>query len=64
MLYLICAAIKEKKGKQDYVILLEEAFAKAKRDLNAINLLTKEANPAQLEKMYTTYVQLNSVRKN
>jgi hypothetical protein len=30
--------------------LLEEAFAKAKRDLNAINLLTKEANPAQLEK--------------
>ncbi|MFV8351698.1 hypothetical protein [Flavobacterium sp. XS2P14] len=52
---------KDKKGKQDYVYLLEEAFAKAKeRDLNTINLLTKEANPAQLEKMYTTYVQLNS----
>ncbi|MFV8355514.1 hypothetical protein ACNQGB_04945 [Flavobacterium sp. XS1P32] len=52
---------KDKKGKQDYVYLLEEAFAKAKeRDLNALNLLTKEANPAQLEKMYTTYVQLNS----
>jgi hypothetical protein len=50
MLYLICVA-KDKKGKQDYVYLLEEAFAKAKeRDLNAINLLTKEANPAQLEK--------------
>ncbi|MFV8334312.1 hypothetical protein [Flavobacterium sp. GSP14] len=52
---------KDKKGKQDYVYLLEEAFAKAKeRDLNALNLLAKEANPAQLEKMYTTYVQLNS----
>ena len=52
---------KDKKGKQDYVYLLEEAFAKAKeRDLNAINILTKDANPAQLEKMYTTYVQLNS----
>lgn len=52
---------KDKKGKQDYVYLLEEAFAKAKeRDLNAINLLSKDANPAQLEKMYNTYLQLNS----
>ncbi|MFV5693553.1 hypothetical protein ACM55K_16135 [Flavobacterium sp. LT1R49] len=52
---------KDKKGKQEYVYLLEEAFAKAKeRDLNAINILTKEANPAQLEKMYTTYIQLNN----
>ncbi|MFV8361500.1 hypothetical protein [Flavobacterium sp. LS1P3] len=52
---------KDKKGKQDYVYLLEEAFAKAKeRDLNAINLLAKDANPAQLEKMYNTYLQLNS----
>jgi hypothetical protein len=51
---------KDKKGKQDYVYLLEEAFAKAKeRDLNAINLLVKDANPAQLEKMYSTYLQLN-----
>jgi hypothetical protein len=51
---------KDKKGKQDYVYLLEEAFAKAKeRDLNSINLLAKHANPAQLEKMYTTYLQLN-----
>ena len=52
---------KDKKGKQDYVYLLEEAFAKAKeRDLNTINLLEKEANPAQLEKIYNTYLQLNS----
>lgn len=52
---------KDKKGKQDYINLLEEAFAKAKeRDLNTINLLAKDANPAQLEKMYNTYLQLNS----
>lgn len=52
---------KEKKGKQDYIYLLEEAFAKAKeRDLNAINLLAKDTNPAQLEKIYNTYLQLNS----
>ena len=51
---------KDKKGNQDYVYLLEEAFAKAKeRDLNTVNLLVKEANPAQLERIYTTYLQLN-----
>ena len=52
---------KDKKGKQDYIYLLEEAYAKAKdRDLNAIDLLAKDANPAQLEKLYNTYLQLNS----
>lgn len=52
---------KDKKGKQEYIYLLEEAFAKAKeRDLNLVNVLAKEANPAQLEKMYNTYLQLNS----
>ena len=52
---------KDKKGKQDYIYLVEEAFARAKdRDLNAINLLAKDANPAQLEKLYNTYLQLNS----
>ena len=52
---------KDKKGKQDYVYLLEEAFAKAKdRDLNAIYLVAKDANPAQLEKLYNIYLQLNS----
>ena len=51
---------KDKKSKQEYVYLLEEAFAKAKeRDLNQLNLLEKETNPAQLEKIYQTYVQLN-----
>jgi hypothetical protein len=50
---------KDKKGKQDYVYILEDAFAKAKeRDLDHIAFLKKEGNPAQLEKIYTTYMQL------
>lgn len=53
-------ANKDKKGNQDYVYLLEEAFAKAKeRDLNFINLLEKEKNSANFEKIYNTYIALN-----
>lgn len=52
---------KNAKGKQDYVYLLEEAFAKAKeRDLREIDLLAKDGNPAKLEKIYNTYLQLNN----
>lgn len=52
---------KDKKGNQDYVYLLEEAFFKAKeRDLNALNLLEQDKNPANLEKIYNTYIQLNN----
>lgn len=52
---------KDKKGNQDYVYILEEAFAKAKdRDLNAINLLENDANPAKFEKIYNTYIQLDN----
>lgn len=52
---------KNAKGKQDYVYLLEEAFAKAKqRDLETLNLLAKEKNPANYEKIYNLYTQLNS----
>jgi len=51
---------KDKKGKQDYIYLLEEAFAKAKeRDLNNIQMLNIESNPNQIEKLYNYYVQLN-----
>lgn len=51
---------KDKKGNQDYVYLLEEAFAKAKeRDLNSINFLEKDKNPANFEKIYNTYLSLN-----
>lgn len=52
---------KDSKGKQDYVYLLEEAFAKAKdRDLRDLDLMTKENNPANAERIYNTYLQLNS----
>lgn len=52
---------KDKKGNQDYVYLLEEAFFKAKeRDLNTLNLLEQEKNPSNLEKTYNTYVQLDN----
>ena len=52
---------KDKKGKQDYIYLLEEAFAKAKdRDLRQINLLVKDANPQKLEKIYDTYILLHN----
>lgn len=51
---------KDKKGKQDYIYLLEEAFAKAKeRDLNTVSFLSKENNPANLEKIYNTYLALH-----
>jgi hypothetical protein len=51
---------KDKKGKQDYIYLLEEAFAKAKeRDLNTLSFLSKENLPSNLEKIYNTYLALN-----
>jgi len=56
---------KNAKGKQDYVYLLEEAFAKAKeRDLRNINTWFKDANPQNLEKIYNTYLQLNMRQEN
>ena len=52
---------KNSKGNQDYVYLLEEAFAKAKeRDLNDLSLLIKEKNPANMEKIYNLYNQLHN----
>ena len=50
---------KNAKGKKEYIYILEEAFAKAKeRDLNSIRFWEQEANPQNLEKIYTTYVAL------
>lgn len=55
------ASNKVKKSKQEYVSLLEEAFAKAKeRDVNAIQLLEKEGNPAKIERIYQLYLNLNN----
>ncbi len=52
---------KDKKGKQEYIYILEDAFAKAKeRDLDYIAFLKKEGNPSQLEKIYETYMQLHN----
>ncbi len=52
---------KDKKRKQDYIYLLEEAFAKAKeRDLSAVDALTKDTNPSNLEKVFNLYNQLNA----
>ena len=52
---------KDAKGKQDYVYVLEEAFSKAKeRDLQNIAVWFKDANPRNTEKIYETYVKLNS----
>src|SRR5690606_4897987 len=51
---------KDKKGKQEYVYMLEEAFAKAKeRDLATIEMLRKENNPANNERIYNTFLQLH-----
>ena len=52
---------KTSKGKQEYIYLLEEAFAKAKEsDLRNVDMLSKDGNPANLEKIYNTYLQLNN----
>ena len=52
---------KTAKGKQDYVYLLEESFAKAKaRDESNLNLLIKENNPANYERIYNLYTQLRN----
>ena len=52
---------KTSKGKQDYVYLLEEAFAKAKtRDIESIKLLERENNPANYEKIFNLYNQLHN----
>ncbi|AUC76096.1 hypothetical protein [Olleya sp. Bg11-27] len=50
---------KDKKRKQDYVILLEEAFYKVvEDDNNTINHLTKDGNPELFETIYATYLNL------
>ncbi|MCC9071418.1 hypothetical protein LNQ49_07410 [Flavobacterium sp. F-65] len=52
---------KDSKGRQDYVYLLEEAFAKAKdRDLRSLDMMSRESNPANIERVYNTYIQLNN----
>ncbi|TRZ46225.1 hypothetical protein [Robertkochia solimangrovi] len=51
---------KAKKGNQPYVLMLEDAYSKANsRDLERITFLKKDANPANLEEVYQTYLKIN-----
>lgn len=48
---------KDRKGKTDIIILLEEAFNKATaRDLDSINLLKKDNNPESFIRIFDAYV--------
>jgi len=49
-------ANKAKKGNQPHILILEEAYAKVvERDVNAVNYMEQEANPANLERIYNMY---------
>lgn len=51
---------KDRKGKQEYIYMLEEAFEKAtERDLNDIELLKKSNSPRNYEQIYNLYVALD-----
>jgi hypothetical protein len=52
---------KDKESKQDFVLILEEAFAKAAdRDIREINILLADANQANLDKVLRTYQALHN----
>ena len=52
---------KTKKGNQDYVLMLEEAFEKATaKDIENIIFLKKDGNPANLETIYNKYLNLKN----
>ncbi|MEM9001760.1 MAG: hypothetical protein AAGB24_15985, partial [Bacteroidota bacterium] len=55
---------KTKKGHQDFILLLEEAFHKnTVRELAQISFLEKDGNPANLEAIYTGYVRLKGIQE-
>ncbi len=55
---------KTKKGNQEYIVLLEEAFAKnAEREHQEIKFLLKDGNPAHLETVYNKYLQLKNIQE-
>jgi hypothetical protein len=52
---------KDKNRKQDYVVMLEDAYYKAvERDLNDINHLKKDRNPEHYKAIYNMYLDLNA----
>lgn len=55
---------KSKKSKQDYVVMLHEAYNKAtERDLSNIEFLKKDNNPENYIRIYDAYVKLDSRQK-
>lgn len=51
---------KDKKGKSDYIAMLQDAYNKATtRDMNSINFLKQDKNPENYLKIYDLYVGLN-----
>lgn len=52
---------KTKKGNQPYVLMLQEAFNKARlRDLERITFLKKDNNPQNIENIYSLYNDLKN----
>ncbi|MEM8506782.1 MAG: hypothetical protein AAF717_03090 [Bacteroidota bacterium] len=55
---------KTRKGHQDYVLLLEEAFEKhSEREVERINFLEKDGNPANLMAIYEGYTALKKLQE-
>ena len=52
---------KDKRGKEDIIVLLEEAFNKAtERDLSNIDFLKRDQNPENYIRIYDAYVNLDN----
>ena len=55
---------KSKKGNQQYIRLLEEAYKKnTERELQHISFLKKDNNPANIESIFNGYSQLKSIQE-
>ncbi|WP_445732635.1 hypothetical protein [Mariniflexile sp.] len=51
---------KDKKGKSDFIVMLQEAYNKAnERDLTTIDFMKKDNNPENYLRIYDMYVGLN-----
>ncbi|MCB0475648.1 MAG: hypothetical protein KDC69_08225 [Flavobacteriaceae bacterium] len=55
---------KTRKSNQQYITILEDAFTKnVQRELERINFLKKENNPANYAQIYDLYMNLNDVQE-